>query len=672
MKEEKNNITLDLSKISNENNSSTNNQPQNNNNDSNESNINPIDLSSSEHNTSQFLRNTESNSNNYFRKSLSKSLSFLQSYFDEEKHVYKYYNEQIISNQDITDEIKSLYLTFYEDIEEKLNEIRTTKKNKEAFKEKFAPNYWGEQDPDSKRFYDTTSQEIEDLIRNKEKLKNSLVLLQSIILKNIDKAKAILNSNSKNLLKLLNNFIDVANKNSDSYEILKLLKETKYAEIINNVEKYKSLDNSIKLQFLEYLASDQNINVANNLFSQNFNLRIDVFNHYIDNGFWIGIYSSGDWQRYAENFYESYGRGNHNLLPKIPFWGIIILSRNQGLSNDEIAIIINDFLQSNLPVIINDLGVFIDSYQNDTQNEVPENQYNLISNLSNYLTTAEIAIPNSEDQKAASLVKKIIDFQSSYNTNNNSLYGITENLSTIHQSSNKAYISDNSYEYYSHKGTLNNPLLQYDVLYKYSNNTKKLTIKNCEYIDLGKKPGKEKIEEKKLDDKKNLNSDGNNETKENPTTAFIKGGVTVLTTEFIFFILWSAYSYWHQRSVIIKLTEKANKDLNELLHKDLPVLTLESKKVKNIFDNTYDENNKKSEDEDDFDSIGKLIIDTPIYDNKIKSYIIDTPKIPKEIIATPFKGIYTFIIPNNEYHIIGSSECDNSETNNYNIDLVEL
>ncbi len=67
-----------------------------------------------------------------------------------------------------------------------------------------------------------------------------------------------------------------------------------------------------------------------------------------------------------------------------------------------------------------------------------------------------------------------------------------------------------------------------------------------------------------------------------------------------------------------------------------------------------------------------LIIDTPIYDNKIKSYIIDTPKIPKEIIATPFKGIYTFIIPNNEYHIIGSSECDNSETNNYNIDLVEL
>ena len=31
---------------------------------------------------------------------------------------------------------------------------------------------------------------------------------------------------------------------------------------------------------------------------------------------------------------------------------------------------------------------------------------------------------------------------------------------------------------------------------------------------------------------------------------------------------------------------------------------------------------EESEDEDDFDSIGKLIIDTPIYDNKIKSYIL--------------------------------------------------
>ncbi len=45
MKEEKNNITLDLSKISNENNSSTNNQPQNNNNnDNNNSNSAPKSL----------------------------------------------------------------------------------------------------------------------------------------------------------------------------------------------------------------------------------------------------------------------------------------------------------------------------------------------------------------------------------------------------------------------------------------------------------------------------------------------------------------------------------------------------------------------------------------------------------------------------------------------------
>jgi hypothetical protein len=157
------------------------------------------------------------------------------------------------------------------------------------------------------------------------------------------------------------------------------------------------------LQFLEYLASDQNIDVANNLFGQNLNLRIDVFNHYIDNDFWIGIYSSGDWQKYAENFYESYGRGNHNLLPKIPFWGTMILSRNSGLCNNEVATIVYDFLQPNLPVIINDLGDLIDNYQNDTQNEVAENHHNFISNLSNYLICAELS---NEDQKAADSVKK--------------------------------------------------------------------------------------------------------------------------------------------------------------------------------------------------------------------------------------------------------------------------
>ena len=670
MKEEKNNKKLDQSKINNENNSSDNNQSQNNN-DNNNSNLN----ASNEANINQsYFSNSESNleSHNYtsiFRK----SLSFIKFSINEEKHVYEYYHQQILSNTDIAQEIKNLYSHFYQDIEEKLNQIRIIKKHKEAFKSKFAPNYWNEQDPDSKNLFNSTSQEIEGLTKNKGELKNSLVLFQSIILKNLEKARAILNNNSENLLKLLNNFIDVANKNSDSYEILKLLKETKYAEIIRDAEKYKSLDNSIKLQFLEYIASDQNIDVANNLFGQNLNLRIDVFNHYIDNNFWIGIYSSGDWQRYAENFYESYGRGNNNLLPKIPFWGIIILSRNQGLSNDEIAIIINDFLQLNLPVIINDLGVFIDSYQNDTQNEIPENQYNLISNLSNYLTTTEIALATTGDNGAADSVKKIMDFQSSYNTNNNnSLYGTTDNLSTIHPSSNKAYISDNSYEYYSHKGTLNNPLLQYDVLYGYSNNAKKLAIKNYQYIYVGKKPDKEKIEEKKLADKKNeknLNADGKNEPKENPTTAFIKGGLTVITAEFIFFILWSAYHYWHQQSVIKKFTEKVNEDLNKLLHKELPILTLQSKEVKNIFDTIYDE---ESEDEDDFDSIGKLIIDTPIYNNKIKSYIVDTPKIPKEIIATPFSGTNTFILLNNECFTTNTNEYESLKTNNYNIDLAEL
>jgi hypothetical protein len=634
-------------------------------NDLNKSNLNPLDLSSSsEHNVTQSYLSNSDDKNPIFNK----PISYIKFSINEEKHGYKYYHQQILSNQDIAPEIKNLYFTFYEDIEEKLNQIRTTKNSKKSIKEKLTPNFWSTQDAESQKIIDSLLQEIQDLVKNAEKLKNSLVLLQSIILKNLEKTKAILNK-SENLLE--NYIIDVTNRNSDSYEILKFLKEIKYQQIINNVEKFQSLDNGIKLQFLEYLASDLNDKeVANNLFGQNFNLRIDIFNHYIDNDFWIDIYSNEENQKYAENFYEAYGRDNYNLFPKIPFWGIVILSINRELANNDIVSIVNHFLQPNIANVINDAGALIDGYQNDTQ--ISENNYNLISNLSNYLIYAE---PINEDQKAADSVKKIIAFQSSYNNTN----GITENFSTIHPSFNKAYISDNAYEYYLHKGTINNPLLQYDVLYRYSNDTKKLTTNTYEYIYADKKPSKEKIEEKKLDDKKNeknVNKDGNNESKENSITAFIKGGVTVLTAELIFFILWSAYFYWHQRSVIKKLIEKINKDSNELLHKELPVLILQSKKVKNIFDNFYDEddeNNEESEEEDDFDNDEKLIIDTPIYGNKIKSYnIVDTLKVPKEIIATPFSLTNIFILLNSEYFTTYTSECDSLKTNNNNIDLLEL
>lgn len=84
------------------------------------------------------------------------------------------------------------------------------------------------------------------------------------------------------------------------------------------------------------------------------------------------------------------------------------------------------------------------------------------------------------------------------------------------------------------------------------------------------------------------------------------------------------------------------------------------------------ENNEESEEEDDFDNDEKLIIDTPIYDNKINSYIVDTPKVPEEIIATPFSGTNIFILLNNEYFTINISEYESIKTNNNNIDLLEL
>jgi len=84
------------------------------------------------------------------------------------------------------------------------------------------------------------------------------------------------------------------------------------------------------------------------------NLRIDVFNHYINNEFWIEIYSNEEHQGYAENFYEL-SRITNDSLPNIPFWGIIILSKNQRLDNEEIANIVNYFLQPQLPQIIYNL-----------------------------------------------------------------------------------------------------------------------------------------------------------------------------------------------------------------------------------------------------------------------------------------------------------------------------
>ncbi|WP_236870283.1 hypothetical protein [Candidatus Bandiella numerosa] len=176
-------------------------------NDLNKSNLNPLDLSSSsEHNVNQSYLSNSDGKNSIFNK----PISFIKFSINEERHGYKYYHQQILSNQDIASEIKNLYFTFYQDIEEKLNQIRTTKNSKKSIKDKLTPNFWSTQDEESQKIIDSLSKEIEDLVKNKEKLKYSLVLLQSIILKNLEKTKAILNK-SENLLE--NYIIDVTNRN---------------------------------------------------------------------------------------------------------------------------------------------------------------------------------------------------------------------------------------------------------------------------------------------------------------------------------------------------------------------------------------------------------------------------------------------------------------------------
>jgi hypothetical protein len=375
---------------------------------------------------------------------LNKISSLIKSSYDS-KHDYKYSHDEIISNTSISEEIKDLYNNHYSVIEEKLNNIRAIKKDKESARVKLQPGYFNEQDKASEELINKLSQEIDALAEEKEALKNSFIFFQSVISKDIEKIKSSIDR-SNGFENSDVDYIDVANKNSDSYDILELLKEEKYKQLINisNTNKYNSLNNNEQLEFLKYLALNQeNSGVAKHLFGACPNLRIDIFNHYIRNEFWINIYTNEGHQGYAENFYELSAITN-NALPNIPFWGIIILSRNQGFNNEEIANIINNFLNPQLPEII----YIIDSYQNNTSNEISENHHNLISNVSKYLKEANPANRSSVEENYADSIKKIQNFQSSYMNSSNSLYNTVENLSTINPSNNLYYADENSYEYY--------------------------------------------------------------------------------------------------------------------------------------------------------------------------------------------------------------------------------
>ena len=109
-------------------------------------------------------------------------------------------------------------------------------------------------------------------------------------------------------------------------------------------------------------------------------------------------------------------------LPSIPFWGAIILSRNQALDNTELEYIIKRFFQEQPHRLIDSLEEIINSYQDYTSNQISEDHYNLLSNVSKYLKEANPAIVSSTEKNYADSIKKIQDFQLSYNNASNSLW----------------------------------------------------------------------------------------------------------------------------------------------------------------------------------------------------------------------------------------------------------
>ena len=281
------------------------------------------------------------------------------------------------------------------------------------------------------------------------------------------------------------------------------------------------------------------------------------------------------------------------------------------------------------------------------------------------------------------------------------MYNTVENLSTIQTSTNQYDVCENSYEYYYlHKITNSRAISKYQITFTYNtpnnahnssytqtdahieqihNQIQSSFIKPVyEYIQINKKYSKDEINEKKIDKK---NEEKNNSSNENPIPAFIKGCITTVTAEFILFIVWSAYFYWHQNSILAKRIEKITEDLKKLSTIEPTILIKHSKNIKSIFDNIYEEDEENKE-EDYLDTDDKLInLDTPIYHNKTECKLVEPPKPLEDIIATPFfitsssKQINFLIKPDSEHsltHIKNFSACQNLEASNSNIDLIEI
>ena len=303
-----------------------------------------------------------------------------------------------------------------------------------------------------------------------------------------------------------------------------------------------------------------------------------------------------------------------------------------------------------LPEII----YIIDSYQNNTSNEISENHHNLISNVSKYLKEANPANRSSVEENYADSIKKIQNFQSSYMNSSNSLYNTVENLSTINPSNNLYYADENSYEYYLHKITNSRAISKYEIIFTYNtpNNAHIEQIHNqiqpsfikpvYEYIQINKKHNKDKINEKKIDKKdeeKKSNDDNKKDSNDSQIPAFIKGGVATVTAELILFIVWSAYLYWHQNSILAKHIEKITEDLKKLSTIEPIIIIKLPNKIKSIFDTIYEED--EEEDYYDIDDENKL----NYIDGQIVNKVINNNKFTIEFPINNLSKNYT----NKEY-----------------------
>ncbi len=427
-----------------------------------------------------------------------------------------------------------------------LNELRKAKKNKESFNKKLQPGLFSTPTKEEEEQSKKLTIEITKLESEKERLKNELYLYQSILLKNKEKISSLF---SEEKVKYFNDYniyyLDISYINSSSYETQQLLKKQKYKELIDDNSYIESLKSTEIVDFLQYLAEGNNTDYATQLFQNNEYIRLDVFNHLLNNEFWIEIYSQEQFQGYIDNFYRynqnNYDYANNNNYPQIPYWGEVILSNNQDLDQGVVDNIIKNYLGNELANTLNKAANLID---NDA--EISDNQYNLIYNLKSYLSSAQGA--EKVDDRLVESKSKIASFIEKP-SNDDVLLSNTNGVSSIENGNIYEYnnsslvkkISTTIHTTADSQTDLNT--LQFNTLFQYSKS--KQIANYIYYYTISAKLNKKIIEE----NNKNKKEDNNNKNSENEKSSsdkasyFISGVGTTIFIGYQLFLMWSTYFY---------------------------------------------------------------------------------------------------------------------------------